>query len=60
MENASGGRVSSARHMESLPVMPVAIAELTRGRRLRCFTAAEQRAQGEVGELFIALAAMTP
>lgn len=60
MENANRGRASSARRMESLPVMPVVTAELTRGRRPRCLAAAEEHAAGEAGELFIALAAMAP
>ena len=60
MENVNRGRVSSARHLENLPVMPVVIAELTRGRRPRCLTVAEEHAQGEAGELFIVLAAITP
>ena len=46
--------------MESFLVMPVAIAVSTRGQWLQCLTAAEEHAQGEAGELFIALAAMTP
>lgn len=54
MENVRGVRVSSARHMRSLPMMPVAIAELTRGWEPR------RLAQGEAGELFIASAVMTP
>lgn len=50
--------MSSVRRMESLPVMPVVIAELTRGQRPRCLTTAEEHAQEE-GELFIALTAIT-